>query len=164
MKCENIPVEVAWILQRCDGYLDLSLREKALAELDRVPTGYRDSLPYLDLLLRLKMDVEDWESAAEVARLLRDRLPDRPAYWVQLAYATRRSQDIPAARSVLAQARSRFRDVAVIPYNLACYECRLGETEAAMLHLKAAIDLDPSFEKVAEDDEDLEPLWERIYS
>jgi tetratricopeptide (TPR) repeat protein len=41
-----------------------------------------------------------------------------------------------------------------ILYNLACAEARLGETDAAIEHLRRAIEIEPRFAELARDDED----------
>jgi Tfp pilus assembly protein PilF len=59
-------------------------------------------------------------------------------------------------------AEGRFPKAAIIFYNLACYECRLGEIEKARNYLKKAFDLDLNWRKAALDDEDLKPLWNSL--
>ena len=49
-----------------------------------------------------------------------------------------------------------------IRYNLACYECQLGDLAVAKQHLKAATKADTKFRGMALDDPDLEPLWSEI--
>jgi hypothetical protein len=48
----------------------------------------------------------------------------------------------------------------VLTYNLACAEARLGETDAAVEHLRAALDLRPNLTDLARDDTDLDALRE----
>ena len=43
-------------------------------------------------------------------------------------------------------------------YNLACAESRLGETDAALEHLRAAVEIEPRFAEYAREDEDLEAI------
>lgn len=51
---------------------------------------------------------------------------------------------------------------AVIHYNLACYECQLGELEVAKARLRHAFKLDAHLRTLALDDEDLKPLWDSL--
>ena len=46
-------------------------------------------------------------------------------------------------------------------YNTACFESRAGRLDAALAHLRRAIELSPSLAEVARDDEDLAVLRER---
>lgn len=46
-------------------------------------------------------------------------------------------------------------------YNTACFESRAGRIEAALVHLRRAVDLSPSLAELARDDDDLAALRER---
>ncbi|GJQ57426.1 MAG: hypothetical protein SCALA701_02270 [Candidatus Scalindua sp.] len=82
--------------------------------------------------------------------------------WVAYAYAVRRHEKISNARTILLQAIERFSEEAIIPYNLACYECQLGNIEKAKIYLKRALSLDMNFRVIALEDEDLRTLREEI--
>ena len=103
-----------------------------------------------------------WSDAAAVARKLRERYPSEAAFSIQLAYATRRTESLESARDILLDALKRFPKIAVIPFNLACYECRLGQLEKAMDYLARAFKLDATFHDQALEDEDLKPLWDKL--
>lgn len=45
-----------------------------------------------------------------------------------------------------------------ILYNLGCYACVMGERNEALTHVRKAIAIDPSYSKMAMEDEDLEAL------
>ena len=49
----------------------------------------------------------------------------------------------------------------VLYYNTACFESRAGRTEAALAHLRRAVELSPSLAELARDDDDLAALRER---
>jgi hypothetical protein len=63
-------------------------------------------------------------------------------------------------RLVLLKAVERIPAAAILHYNLACYECQLGDLEVAKARLQHAISLDPACRAMALDDQDLKPLWE----
>jgi len=48
---------------------------------------------------------------------------------------------------------------AILHYNLACYECQLGDLGVAKARLRHAFNLDDRFRAKALEDEDLEPLF-----
>jgi hypothetical protein len=50
----------------------------------------------------------------------------------------------------------------MIAFNLACYASVAGRMEEAKARLKRAIELDKQFQKLAIDDEDMQPLWDWI--
>jgi len=53
-------------------------------------------------------------------------------------------------------------DAAIFHYNLACYDCRLGEVEVAKARLRYAIKLEGRFRVLALNDEDLKPIWDSL--
>jgi len=159
---EGLPEDERWRLQRADGFLDLGMTRKAREELDRVAQNHRDSTPFRLLAMRLAMDEKDWRTACEVAAALLARHPDEPAFWIQLAYAKRRAENIEVAHHILSDALVRFPEVATISFNLACYECQLGRNDEAMRRLNEAFALDENCREAALEDEDLKPIWDRL--
>jgi len=64
------------------------------------------------------------------------------------------------AKQMVTDALTRFDDRAALTYNLACCEARLGETEEAIEHLGAALELRPSLAELAREDSDLDAIRE----
>jgi tetratricopeptide (TPR) repeat protein len=62
------------------------------------------------------------------------------------------------AKELLEQALERHPDAGGLLYNLACAESRLGETEAALEHVRRALELLPSLREVAAGDSDLDAI------
>jgi tetratricopeptide (TPR) repeat protein len=81
-----------------------------------------------------------------------------------LAYATRRADSLEAARAILLAAAEAHPSHAIIRYNLACYECQLGNISAAKEHLSEAFSLKPSCRETALTDPDLQPLLDGMGS
>src|SRR5207249_4051368 len=59
------------------------------------------------------------------------------------------------AKRLLLEALARYEDRSTLLYNLACAESQLGETDAALEHLRAALEGDPSLAAYAPEDADL---------
>jgi len=59
------------------------------------------------------------------------------------------------AKRILLGAIDRYEDTSTLYYNLACAESLLGETDAALEHLRAALDGDPSLAAYLPEDKDL---------
>ena len=156
--------EAQWHLQRADGYLDLSMVKEAREELNTIPDALRENISVRQIDLRLAMASNHWAVAESLARELCTAFPDEPGFWILQAYAIRRASTIEDARKVLLEVQPRFPSVAVIPFNLACYECQLGHTDEAKQYLRAAIKLDPQCREMALEDSDLETLWPEIES
>jgi tetratricopeptide (TPR) repeat protein len=66
--------------------------------------------------------------------------------------------DHAEAKRVLTEALERYDDRGPLFYNLACAEAQLGEIDAALEHLRAALEVRPSFAADAREDHDFEPL------
>jgi tetratricopeptide (TPR) repeat protein len=62
------------------------------------------------------------------------------------------------AKQLLIEALDRYEDGGTILYNLACAEAQLGETDAALDHLAAAVRERPDLAEYARDDGDLAPI------
>jgi tetratricopeptide (TPR) repeat protein len=62
------------------------------------------------------------------------------------------------AKRLLTDALGRYADRSTLLYNLACAEAQLGETDAALDHLRAALAARPALAEYARSDADLEPL------
>jgi predicted Zn-dependent protease len=157
-----LPDEVAWGLERAEGYLDLKMTGPARRELDRIPAAYHAHPAFLSVRLQAALAGEHWAEAAELAGLLRQLEPGEPIHLIQLAYATRRAKGIEEARMLLLEALKTFPDVDVIPYNLACYECQLGNLEASLEYLGRATAKDARWREIALEDEDLKAIWPRL--
>jgi tetratricopeptide (TPR) repeat protein len=62
------------------------------------------------------------------------------------------------AKQLLTDALERYDDRAALFYNLACAEAQLGESDAALEHLRAALFESPSLAEYAREDAELEPI------
>jgi tetratricopeptide (TPR) repeat protein len=159
---KEFPDEVRAHLQRADGFLDLAMTKQARAELDQIPEPYSGTALVRMERLRLAFTEKDWAVAASYARELLDIFPDDFSSWTNLSYAVRRAVGIGAAKKILLDALKRFGDCALIRFNLACYDCQLGNMPEALDWLKEAVELDAKYGEAALEDEDLKPLWDRI--
>ena len=112
--------------------------------------------------LEIYSALKKWDLMQIVAKRMAVYGPDEPQWTVSWAYATRRTDSIEAARLILINAIDRLPNVAIFHYNLACYECQLGDLGLAKARLKRAFELEQGFRALALDDEDLRPLWESL--
>lgn len=154
--------QTAWHLQRCDGFLDLGMREQARAELNQVRQQDRATTACLRMRLRLLIEEGAWAEAVPLADELRAREPKDPTFVIQLAYATRRTAGIDAAEKILRDALKTFPKVALIHFNLSCYACQTGRRDEAVACLARAVALEPALHQTALEDEDLSPIWPDI--
>jgi tetratricopeptide (TPR) repeat protein len=68
--------------------------------------------------------------------------------------------DFAGLKRLMRDALERYEDRGTILYNLACAEAQLGETDAALEHLVAAIAERPDLAENAREDSDLDPIRE----
>lgn len=75
------------------------------------------------------------------------------AYWA--------TGEFEKAIAFLSQALEQYPDDSGVLYNLACAESLGGDTEAALGHLRSAVEADPDFAGLADGDSDFDPIRDR---
>jgi Flp pilus assembly protein TadD len=163
---EPIEPPASHYLLAAQGWAELGNYAEAEAELRQLPESLRAHPQVLTVRYEIYARTARWELAAEVAGILVETFADQAGTWVSLAYAVRRKPGggIPQAREILTRAFALFPTEAIIVYNLACYDCQLGDPAAALAWLQQARDLggQPGVKQMALADPDLKPLWPTI--
>ncbi len=149
-------------LTAAEGFLALGMLEDANAEIEKIDPFCRHLPEVCAVRLSIYLRAQNWELAETLAARLRAADPANPQWHISLAYAVRRLSSIAAAKPILIDAAERHPNEPIIHYNLSCYECQLGDLSSAREHLKKAIALAPECRLMALDDEDLQPLWDRL--
>jgi predicted Zn-dependent protease len=149
-------------LTTAEGLADLGMFLDALAELDEIALESCHRPEVLAARLPIYAELNKWELMQTVAQKLVSEEPENVHWIVSLAYATRRTESIAAAKTMLLDAVERHPAAAILHYNLSCDECQLGQIELAKERLYGALKLDTNFRRLAFDDEDLEPLWNSL--
>ncbi len=144
------------------GYAELGMYRDANEELEKIDPFLRAAPGVLALRIEIYRGLENWELMAELSKRLIEFQPDDPHWPVSMAYATRRATSIEAAKEILLNAAPKFPKEAVIPYNLGCYFCQLGNLNTAKEYLRRAFKIDPEWRKTALEDQDLNPLWDSL--
>jgi Flp pilus assembly protein TadD len=148
------------------GWLELGNWREAAAELEGVAPALSQHPAVLGLRYEINAQAGHWDLACEAAVSLARMLPDEPGAWTKLAYATRRKPGggIPPAKGILTAARRRFPAEILIAYNLACYECQLGNLPQARALLREAFQQGNAsqLKQMSLSDPDLEPLRQEI--
>lgn len=160
----TLPLQDQRHLEAAEGWLGLDDWTEANEELAQIRPSLR-AHPYV-LFVRYEVlaKAQKWEEAVETAQTLVALFPERSEAWICLAYSTRRKSaegGLEAAKEILAQAEARFPADYLIRYNLACYECLLGDLSAARMWLEKAFVLADSTDLClrALADEEIQPLW-----
>lgn len=158
----NLPEEALHRLQRCEGFLDLKMAARARGEWAQLTESHQRHPTAQLMLLRLLVEEKNWVAARAVAESFQQQEPRDAGAWIQLAYTTRRAENLDAARRILETARPLFPRESIIPYNLACYACQSGELDRARSLLQEAARLDKKALRFAAEDDDLRALWPEL--
>ena len=145
-------------LLAAQGYSELGMLDEALEELDTLPPKARKHPAALELRLLVRMQAHDWKAALKVSQELCHVAPDRSAGYIHSAFCLHELGHTAEAREVLLQGPEALHSEPTYHYNLACYECRLGNLDLARLHLEKSFALDKKFRDFAKSDPDLDKL------
>jgi tetratricopeptide (TPR) repeat protein len=92
----------------------------------------------LEALWPILVEERDWNAALASAEKLVSVAPHREIGWVQQSFALHELKRTAEAYERLVKVVEKFPGAYVIPYNLACYQCQLGNNEAALKWLRQA--------------------------
>lgn len=151
-------------LRAAEGWLELGNQIEAFEELERISPRLRVQPDVLELRWQIYAKEKKWEAGVNIARAITKLAPSRPHGWIHLAYSLHELNRTKEAREALLPVVDRFSEEPVMRYNLACYECQLGNLEEAELLLERAFESGDAkqMKLMALDDPDLEPLWNKI--
>ena len=113
-------------LEAAQGYVELGMFMDAEEELENIDPEVRHLAEILVVRLEIYRAFQKWELMQTVAKKLNQWDPDEVQWWISWAYATRRAENIEAAKTILLDAVKNHPKAALVHYNLACYECQLG--------------------------------------
>jgi tetratricopeptide (TPR) repeat protein len=148
-------------LDAAEGFIHLGMYLDADAALDDIDPFSRHLPEVLAVRVKIYRALEKWELMQVVARKLTEYDPDDVQWWLSWADATMKAESVEAARLILVTALDVL-DHAGLHYDLARYECLLGNIEGATSCLKRCFDLAPGWRLRALEDPDLEPLWQSL--
>lgn len=140
------------------GYSELGMTVEALNELDTIGANDRERPEVLETRLFVVMRARRWQEALAVSRRICEIAPDAPAGYVHSAFCLHELGETEMARAVLLSGPPSLMNEPTYHYNLACYECRLGNVEAARAHLDMSVEMDRKFRAYAKCDPDLKLL------
>lgn len=155
-------------LDAATGWLMLGNPREARAEFAQISSAARRAVDVLDVEWRLLGDEKRWEEAVAVAAKQVAMAPQHVAGWIHRSFALHELRRTESARDLLLPAAKLFTKETTIPYNLACYECQLGNLEAARDWLRHTLSRHKSADgrreqlAMALTDPDLQPLAEGI--
>ena len=147
-------------LRAAEGWLELGNWREAAADLERVAPALRMLPDVLALQFRVFAAGKDWERALIVGETLVELMPEHPGCWIDRSNALHYLGRYQEALDQLLPGWKKFPTNPVIPYNFACFTCRMGQIDIAREWLVIALALPGGQELKAQAavDADLEAL------
>lgn len=151
-------------LSAASGWLGLGAWREAEQELAKISPGVRRHPDFLEVQYELRTQAKDWPAALDSAQAIAKTAPRRAFGWVHTAFALHELKRTREAYDALMGKLESFPKEWVIPYNLACYSCQLGQEAESIEWLKKAFQRGDAKElkSMALEDADLKPLRQRI--
>ena len=151
------------LLQKAEGYLELSLPDEAISTLAEVSAQVRQTFEWCYLKGEAHRMLEEYADAAplfEKARQLRPHIGTS----IGLGWCLKRLGRLPEAIKVLRQAEVCCRvgpaqaEHALVMYNLSCYFSLAGEKAQMLQWLRSALRKEPQYRQLIAAEPDFEPF------
>jgi predicted Zn-dependent protease len=151
-------------LSAAEGWLELGNPVEAAAELQLIGPPWSAHPSVLEMDWQIHASARQWADCLELAARQIQLLPNLPAGWIHRSYALHELKRTAEARDLLLPAITQFPNEAILTYNLACYECCLGNLDGARQWLKKTFTHKNAlpWRIAAHSDSDLERLWPEI--
>ena len=150
------PFERSILAAQC--YFELEMMGEAIEELDALPLTAQLRGDVLEMRVLILMKACRWKEAVDASEKLCAVAPDSAAGFIHMAYCLHEMGRTRQAREVLLEGPSSLNRDATYHYNMACYECVLGNIETARVYLNTSLSLDGKLRDFARVDPDLKPL------
>ena len=116
--------------------MGLGLLKQAVEELGAVGAADQSSIPVRLAWVELHLAASNWAELVAVAREVAREDPGQERAWIGWAFGQRRLTSLADARLVLVEAVAHHGNTSsLLHYNLACYECQLGNHDMARVRL-----------------------------
>ncbi len=146
------------LLVAAQGYSELGLPDLALAELALISADAQGEPLVIETQLSVLMQAKRWRDALPVGQELCRIVPDKPTGFIHSAFCLHELGNTKGARELLLSGPQVLKADATYHYNLACYEAKLGNLDAARAHLDVSFAMDKKLKAYAMEDPDLEVL------
>ena len=147
-------------LLAAQGYSELGMFDEALKELDSLPDEVAEYGTVVELRTVILMQARRWKPALTASRALCRAAPEKTSGFIHAAFCLHELGRTIEARDTLLAGPQVLHAEPTFHYNLACYECALGNLDIARMHLEKSFELDKKFRDFARSDPDLAPLRE----
>jgi predicted Zn-dependent protease len=147
-------------LVAAQGYCELGMFDDALAELESLPAEFAQHPAAVELRTVVLMQARRWKQALTASRSLCRLSPDKTTGFIHTAFCLHELGRTTEARDTLISGPDALHAEPTYHYNLACYECALGNLDLARVHLEKSFELDKKFKEYAKSDPELAALRE----
>jgi Flp pilus assembly protein TadD len=146
------------------GWLGLGDATAAAGELANIPHERASHPDVLEVCWQVFAHQRMWDVALTTAEALVRLAPGRSTGWIDQSFALHELRRTEEAMTRLLRAQEQFPEQAIIPYNLACYACQLGDLLTARRWLQKTVKLQgrEQTRRMAMEDADLAPLRDEI--
>jgi len=146
------------IILAAQGYFELEMHREAIAELNKLPLAEQLRPDVLEMRILILMKDNHWQEALSASEKLCTVAPEVPIGFIHAAYCMHEMGHTREAKALLLEGPASLVNDATYHYNLACYECALGNLSLARAYLDASLSMDEKLRAFAETDPDLKPL------
>ena len=148
------------VLMAAQGYSELGMFDDALGEIESLPEEVTQHATVVELRTVILMQAQRWKTALTASRALCRVAPDKTSGFIHAAFCLHALGRTSEARDTLLSGPDVLHAQPTYHYNLACYECTLGNIELARMHLEKSFELDKKLREFAKSDPDLAALRE----
>jgi predicted Zn-dependent protease len=146
------------ILLAAQGYSELGMVDDALAEIESLPAEVAEHATVVEMRIHVLRQARRWKLALTASRALCRVAPDKASGFIHTAFCLHELGRTVEARDTLLSGPELLHEESTYHYNLACYECTLGNLDLARLHLEKSFELDKNLREFAKTDPDLAGL------
>jgi predicted Zn-dependent protease len=140
------------------GYCELGMHDDALEEVGTVPREVQRHPMVVEMRLVILMQARRWPEALQASLDLCELRPEAASGFIHAAFCLHEQGDTAAAKAKLMEGPPSMQHEANYFYNLACYECVLGNLEPARKFLATSVAMDEKYKDFAKTDPDLQGL------
>ncbi len=146
------------IILAAQGYYELQMLEESLEQLDSLPFTAQLRYDVLEMRVLVLMKARRWREGLAASEKLCAISADAPIGFIHMAFCLHELGLTQQAKEALLDGPPALVNEATYHYNLACYECALGNIETARSYLAASVKMDKNLRDYAKADPDLKVL------
>lgn len=145
-------------IKAAQGYYELQMLSESVCELDSLPLTAQLRADVLEMRALILIKARRWCDGVDASEKLCAVAPDAASGFLHLAFCMHELGRTQQAMEVLLEGPPSLNREPTFHYNMACYECTLGNLTAARAYLDASFSMDGKLRDHARADPDLKPL------